>query len=69
MGDWLDRVQTLEQLERDHAISAQRARPIPTGLSRTHCMDCEQPIPEVRRALGGMVRCTPCQANAERGQI
>ncbi|PXB81487.1 conjugal transfer protein TraR, partial [Pseudomonas aeruginosa] len=37
------------------------------GPSLTHCQDCGDPIPEARRALGGMLRCTPCQSAFEKG--
>lgn len=66
MGDWFEQASALEQLEREHAIKAQRARPRPSGPSRIHCLDCEKPIPELRRALGGILRCTPCESLSER---
>jgi len=61
-----DRAQVLEQRQREQAIAAQLAQPRPIGPSRTHCRDCEKPIPEKRQALGGIIRCTPCQSIAER---
>ena len=60
------RAQVLEQRQREQAIAAQLAQPRPIGPSRTHCRDCEKPIPEKRQALGGIIRCTPCQSIAER---
>lgn len=66
MGDWFEQASALEQLEREHAIKAQRARPRPSGPSRIHCLDCEKPIPELRRAQGGILRCTPCESLSER---
>lgn len=68
MVDWFDRAQALEQREREHVIAAQLARPRPTGPSRTHCLDCEKPIPELRQAFGGITRCTPCQSDIEQGK-
>lgn len=62
MVDWFDRAQAQEQSERDKAIAAQLARPRPSGPSRTHCQDCDSPIPQARQALGGMTRCVPCQS-------
>ncbi len=67
MVDWFDRAQALEQREREHAIKAQLARQRPSGPSRIHCLDCENPIPEQRRAQGGITRCTPCQTTFEQG--
>lgn len=63
-----DRAQRLEARQRKHAIAAQLAKVLPTGPSRTHCKDCDEPIPEDRRALGGKTRCTPCQSTFEQGQ-
>lgn len=68
MVDWFDRAQALEQREREQVIAAQLARPRPTGPSRTHCLDCEKPIPELRHAFGGITRCTPCQSDIEQGK-
>ena len=36
---------------------------IPGGESRTHCVECGEPIPEARRrAIGGVRTCVDCQA-------
>ena len=61
-----DRAQALEQRQRDQAIAAQRAISRPSGPSRTHCVDCGNPIPEARQALGGILRDVPCQSIFER---
>ncbi|WP_409302009.1 TraR/DksA C4-type zinc finger protein [Pseudomonas sp. KCJK8993] len=68
MACLFERAQALEQRQREQAISAQLATVQPSGPSRTHCKDCEEPIPEERRALGGKTRCTPCQSLFERPQ-
>ncbi|WP_339496303.1 TraR/DksA C4-type zinc finger protein [Pseudomonas sp. RA_105y_Pfl2_P56] len=68
MGDWFEQAAKLELLEREQAIKAQLARPRPSGPSRIHCLDCEKPIPEQRRALGGILRCTPCESVSERSK-
>lgn len=60
-----DRAQDLEQRQRDQAITAALAGVRPTGPSLTHCEDCDRPIPDARRALGGMTRCVPCQTTFE----
>lgn len=64
-----DRAQALEQRQRDQAIAAARAtaQARSTGPSLTHCEECDDPIPEARRALGGMTRCVPCQSIFEKG--
>ena len=62
-----DRAQALEQRQRDQAIAAQLARPRPIGPSRSECLDCDDEIPEARQALGGIVRCVPCQSIFEKG--
>lgn len=64
-----DRAQALEQRQRDQAIDAAlaQARARSKGPSLTHCEDCDNEIPEARRALGGMIRCVPCQPIFEKG--
>ena len=61
-----DRAQALEQRQRDQAIAAQLATARPTGPSRTECLDCGGQIPPARQALGGMLRCVPCQSLFEK---
>lgn len=61
-----DRAQALEQRQRDQAIAAQLARVRPIGLSRSECLDCEGEIPAARQALGGILRCVPCQSIFEK---
>jgi len=61
-----DRAQDLEQRQRDQAIAAQLARPRSTGPSLTHCQDCDNEIPAARQALGGILRCVPCQSIFEK---
>ena len=62
-----DRAQALELRQREQAIQAQLARVRPTGPSLTHCEDCDNEIPAARQALGGMIRCVPCQSIFEKG--
>jgi phage/conjugal plasmid C-4 type zinc finger TraR family protein len=62
-----DRAQALEQRQRDQAIAAALAVARPAGPSLTHCQDCCKPIPEKRQALGGILRCVPCQTLIEKG--
>ncbi len=67
MGDWLDDAKAIEEREREWCIQAQRARPRPSGPSRSHCRDCDDEIPAERQAQGGIIRCTPCQTTFEKG--
>lgn len=64
-----DRAQALEQRQRDQAIAAQLAKARPTGPSRTACLDCEGDIPAARQALGGILRCVPCQSLFEKEEL
>jgi phage/conjugal plasmid C-4 type zinc finger TraR family protein len=68
MGDWVDDAKAISELERERVIAAQLARQRPKGPSRIHCLDCEEPIPEKRRAAPGIIRCTPCQSIFEQGK-
>lgn len=61
-----DRAQVTEQRQRDQAIAAQLAQPRPSGPSRSECLDCDNVIPKARQALGGILRCTPCQTLFEK---
>jgi phage/conjugal plasmid C-4 type zinc finger TraR family protein len=66
MGDWLDNAKAIEELERERSIAAQLAKPRPSGPSRSHCDDCDNEIPAARQALGGILRCVPCQSIFEK---
>ncbi|WP_459199062.1 TraR/DksA C4-type zinc finger protein [Ralstonia pseudosolanacearum] len=64
----LDEASRLEQLERDAAVQAIRAR-IPTGESARVCCNpqCGREIPEARRqAVPGCRYCIHCQARLDR---
>lgn len=66
MTDWLDRAKEREELERELALSAQLARVDFSAPSLSDCHDCGEPIPEARRALGGVTRCVACQSVFEK---
>jgi phage/conjugal plasmid C-4 type zinc finger TraR family protein len=66
MGDWLDNAKAIEELERERSIAAQLAKSRPSGPSRSHCDDCDNEIPAARQALGGILRCVPCQSTFEK---
>lgn len=63
-----DRAQALEQRQRDQEIAAALAKARSKGPSLEDCQDCGDPIPEARRAWGGMTRCVHCQTTFERKQ-
>ena len=65
MVDWLDRAQEREERDRELALRTQLASHR-SGTSLKFCDDCGEEIPEARRALGGMTRCTPCQTQFEK---
>ena len=63
MSDIIDRANDLaqEELERNLAKAARFDRP-----SLTACLECDSPIPEQRRRLGGVTHCIDCQTVQER---
>lgn len=39
------------------------------GVSKTHCIDCDSPIPKIRQeTVKGCVRCVACQSEFEEYQ-
>jgi phage/conjugal plasmid C-4 type zinc finger TraR family protein len=67
-GGWTRDGAVNEQIEASIAdeLARMRARGGPSGESRTHCADCEEPIPEARRvALPGVKLCVDCAAAAQ----
>ena len=62
--DALDRAQQQEEMERAIALSRHGST---THLpSRKECADCGEPIPELRRRLGGVRFCVECQGFFEK---
>lgn len=57
--DEFDRASQVEEKHRQSCIQAvlKHAR----QKSREECLDCDQPIPQKRRDVGGIVRCIKCQ--------
>lgn len=49
------------ELIEERMAQALAGRGAPAGPSETHCVECEEAIPERRRALGGVTRCVDCQ--------
>ncbi len=52
-----------EQIDATVKDAIKRARSqLPQGPGRSHCEDCDAPIPEARRqAMPGVRLCVPCQ--------
>jgi len=56
----LEQAEKFETMFREHGILAARAQ-LPRGESKTHCEECEEPIPEARRqAVKGCKHCVDC---------
>ncbi len=59
-----------EQIDANVNDAVKRARnKLPKGNSLTHCMECENVIPEARRkAIPGVCLCVECQSEFEKQQ-
>lgn len=71
-GGWARDGAVEEQIEASLSdeLSRLRAQAAPRGESRTHCADCEEPIPEPRRAaLPGVRLCIDCQTDRDRAPV
>lgn len=67
-GGWARDGAVNEQIDASIAdeLGRLRARRGPTGESRTHCAECEEPIPEARRtAIPGVKLCIDCQSERD----
>ncbi|WP_316015791.1 DksA/TraR family C4-type zinc finger protein [Roseobacter sp. HKCCA0434] len=63
-GGWTRDGAVTEQIDASIAEELERmkARRRPVGASLTHCAECEEPIPEARRAaIPGVKLCMDCQ--------
>lgn len=60
----IDQASELEELLRNNAIQAHRINH--NAVSATHCIDCGDDIPELRRLkVPGCQRCADCQGDFE----
>ncbi|WP_176249569.1 MULTISPECIES: DksA/TraR family C4-type zinc finger protein [unclassified Sulfitobacter] len=62
-GGWAKDGAVSEQIEAsiNDELARLKARKQPQGESRTHCAECEEPIPQARRdALPGVKLCIEC---------
>lgn len=65
MSDWMDQAQELEQRQRDDALLARQVIAVDRE-SATHCIECDELIPNARRlAVVGVQRCIDCQETSE----
>ena len=66
-GGWTRDGAVHEQIEASIEDELKRmARRPPEGESRTHCAECEEPIPEARRrAIPGVKLCVDCQSERD----
>lgn len=65
---YLERAMHIEEAARQQALAAVRRADAQQGQQRfdgQHCIDCDEPIPAARLALGRR-RCVPCQQTMER---
>ncbi|WP_299146518.1 DksA/TraR family C4-type zinc finger protein [uncultured Tateyamaria sp.] len=67
-GGWAKDGAVSEQIEASVSdeLARMQARRRPVGESLTHCAECEEPIPEARRAaLPGVKLCVDCVAERD----
>lgn len=67
-GGWARDGAVSEQIEASigDELARMKARRAPQGESRTHCADCDEPIPEPRRkAVPGVKLCIECQQDCD----
>ena len=67
-GGWAKDGSVQEQIEStvEDAVERSRSR-LPGGESLTHCEECDEPIPEARRAaVPGVRLCIECQAEQDK---
>lgn len=67
-GGWARDGAVSEQIEASigDELARMKARRAPQGESRTHCADCDEPIPEPRRnAVPGVKLCIECQQDRD----
>lgn len=62
--DIIDTAAEIEELQRNAALSAHRLNR--NAVSAENCAECDEPIPELRRAaVPGRQTCAECQADLE----
>lgn len=68
MTDTIDKAQRQSELILEHQIrQATQKTSLPT---RTHCIDCDEPIPSLRQQkVAGCQRCVACQTDFENQKV
>lgn len=66
-GGWSRDGAVQEQIDASVSEALERMkRPARTGESRTHCVDCDEEIPQARReAVPGVTLCIECQQDRD----
>ncbi|QYX58223.1 DksA/TraR family C4-type zinc finger protein [Roseovarius sp. SCSIO 43702] len=67
-GGWTRDGAVSEQIEAsiEDELARMKARRAPQGESRTHCAECDEPIPEPRReAIPGVKLCVDCASDRD----
>lgn len=67
-GGWAKDGAVGEQIEAsiNDELARMRAQKRPVGDSATHCVDCDEPIPQARRAaIVGVKLCVECQSERD----
>jgi phage/conjugal plasmid C-4 type zinc finger TraR family protein len=70
-GGWAKDGAVSEQIEASISdeLARMQARKGPVGESLTHCAECDEPIPEARRAaIPGVKLCVDCAAERDGAQ-
>ena len=64
MTEIIDQASALETMMREQAIQAHRINR--DAVSATHCVECDEDIPDLRRVkVPGCQRCASCQQDEE----
>ena len=67
MTDIFELAQELEQLQREESLARQAESSRPRGGSLSHCCDCGDEIPPLRRKkVPGCTRCVGCKTVIEK---
>ncbi|MBL4761388.1 MAG: TraR/DksA C4-type zinc finger protein [Gammaproteobacteria bacterium] len=64
--DQIDTACDLQQTLNRTALQAQLKKSDFTRKSKTHCSECDDPIPKKRQAIGGVELCIDCQGDLEK---
>ena len=71
-GGWARDGAVNEQIEASNEDELRRMQALrrPVGVSRTHCAECEEPIPDARQnAIPGVKLCLDCQRERDARKV